>query len=88
MVINTVFYARFQEFGTLGSRKKALSPLTVARRSQYRREKNKVKGISSGAARFAKVEGNAGVPAQYFLTRGARVGRKVLVEAIHRLTPP
>ena len=64
-----VFYAWFQEYGTLAARKRGVSRATLARRSS-----------ASGQSRLARVAGSKGVEPLGFMRAGTRAGRKVMLE--------
>lgn len=71
--VSPVHYAWYQNYGTLGSRRKKLKASTLARRS-----------TPSGQARLARVQGSAGIEPLRFLEAGRRAGRKALLETITR----
>lgn len=71
LLVSTPSYAAFQEFGTLGSRKKKLSKKTLARQSS-----------GSGQARLAKVAGSEGIKPLRFMGKGRTAARKTLLPLI------
>jgi hypothetical protein len=68
------YYAHFQSAGTLGSRRRKLKASTLRRRES-----------ASGAARFAKVSGGAGITPLKFLEAGAAVAKSRLRERVARI---
>ncbi len=70
---SNAYYSSFQEFGTLGSRKRKLSAATVRRRSS-----------ASGQARQAKVSGRTGIQPLKFMVAGRAAARKTLLLELQR----
>lgn len=68
------FYAPFQSFGTLGSRRRKLKASTIRRRQS-----------GSGQARLARTGGSGGITPLRFLEQGRTEGRRRLLDLLNNL---
>lgn len=74
LIVDTAYYAMWQEFGTRGKRRKKLSEATLKRRSS-----------TSGQERIRKAGGlEGGIKPLRFMGKGRTAARKALLPLIHR----